>query len=117
MTKLKTEATQKRKAGRPTKEQQIKNAIKAKDSNALELHLTSIRLQLFDLVAQDTEGAAKTNERAKQLQSLKAIYDIGKAVFEDLKREEAANKQQGELLDKLLENADAVTAEMGWDEE
>ena len=105
------------KGGRPTKEQQLQKAIADKNSAALEKHLTTIRLQLFDLVAQETDTANKTADRAKQLQSLKNIYDIGNAVLSDLKREEAAANQKGEQLKQLLSDADNVLDELGWGDE
>lgn len=51
--------------GRPTKEQQFQKAIAEKNSAALEEHLTRIRLELFDLVANQSVVVTTAAARAK----------------------------------------------------
>jgi len=109
--------TTKKKIGRPTKERQLQKAIEKANSKELTKSLQSIRLKIIGRLAESSDDDKLNKVRAEDVKNLYSLWKSGKEVLTDLLREEAGSIQKTEEFANLLDEANSVTAEMGWDNE
>lgn len=106
-----------KKKGRPTKKEQLEKAIEKANSKELEISLQAIRLEIIKQLKGANDDPTVNRVRSEDVKNLHSIYKTGKDVLHDLLREEASNGSNDNAIAKMLEEADSVVGDMGWDDD